>query len=331
MFRTVPDTYSKVAAAKERPHRASSANNAISALPSSQIMQLQRTVGNRRIGEMLGLAPSVGLGGRTIQRSLGDTVKVTWSQSELSKLWVKMRDRSEGKDQMPNFDSKFKPAEGDAEVTPKEILTQLVADLNDEKLTERELAEKIIEHPQIKPLYLNPRLRQTKDVPSIGDATGDAAIEAVIKACLFYHVTFERNVEAIRTGGLKASKGGSGTGVSTFGRDDKTAQSTYNKWSKGHTFITKLVSEAQGYKAKMEKEEPARIIHVFSTPYFTMNEGKVDIDSKAGLKFEGDLNAIGDGTTLNENAKKVLLHAFVDLPIKPTADDIQRVYTASYG
>lgn len=292
-------------------------------------MQLQRTIGNRGVGQLLGLAPaSRGSGGMLVQRELQDKEKILWNNQSLSGLWSKMVNRSEGKEGMPGYASAYTPEGEEAETTPRDILLELG---DGQRYTERELAEIVVQHPRIKPLFLNPRLRQTDDEIQLGGSSGDAAIEKVIRACLFYHATFAKHVEDIMNGGLKASKGGKGEGVSEHGRNEAEAKKTYNKWSRGHVFVTKVKSEAQGYRDKMSEKDTAKIIHVFSTPSFTKAEGKVDIDSKAGIKIEGDMKAIGDGTMLNQNAENMIAHALQQLGVDAAGGDIQRVYAGTFG
>ncbi|TNJ60667.1 hypothetical protein FE784_35585 [Paenibacillus hemerocallicola] len=321
------DTAARSAISTGREHYSGSA--AHTTLPAGRLMQLQRTIGNRGVGQMLGLAPaSRAPGGTLVQRELKDTTKVVWNNDKLSGLWGKMVNRSEGKDGMPGYTSTFIPEGEAAATTPRNVLLELG---NGQSYTERELAEIIIDHRQIKPLFLNPRLRQAGDEIALGGSAGDAAIKKVIQACLFYHATFDKHVNDIMSGGLKASKGGAGEGVSEHGRDEVDAKATYNKWSKGHVFVTKVLSEAQGYRDKMNEKEAAKIIHVFSTPFFTKAEGKVDIDSKAGIKMVGDMKAIGDGSALNKNAENLIGHALKELDVAVADGDIQRVYAAEFG
>ncbi|MGQ7887136.1 hypothetical protein [Paenibacillus sp. WC2504] len=284
----------------------------------SQMMLLQRTIGNQAVANMVQrrITPQTAQG-TVIQRSLDDETKVTWTHIKLSALWTKMRDRSEGKDGMPNYGGNIRDA---------------MADYVNTVHTERELAEIIVNREPFKAIFLNPRKNQQDD--AIADPGGniDQAIQAVLAACIFYHATFEENVADILAGGIKASKGGKGSGISTHGRDNAAANATYNKWSKGHSFITKSRAEANGYKEKMALKKPAKIIHILSLPAFIDDSSmKVDIDSKAGLKYEGDLDMIGDGAKLNDRALKVIHMGLKQMNRTALDAKILEVYTANYG
>lgn len=283
----------------------------------SHIMMLQRTAGNQAVSEMVRrMAVQQTASNPVIQRSLDDSAKKKWKDSDLSALWVKMRNRSEGKDNLPSYG------------TVRDDMAQYV----DRELTERALAEEIINTEPFKAMFLTPRLAQSEDAIANPNGTIEQAIKKILDVCIFYHVTFTENVEAIAEGGIKANKGGKGSGVSTHGRDDPEANATYNKWSKGHTFITKSTSEAAGYKAKMEESgKTAKILHILSNPTFTKNEMKVDIDSKAGLKYEGDLKAVGDRTQLNQTAISLVVTALREMNLNADASKINEVYAAHFS
>ncbi|MGO4546458.1 hypothetical protein AB4Z29_16815 [Paenibacillus sp. 2TAB23] len=282
-----------------------------------QMMMLQRKVGNQAVMQMVrqqnSKHPAQSL---VIQRALKDADKVVWNNDKLSKLWVKMKDRSEGKDGIPGY----------ADV--KAGLAGYIGQSH----TERELAEIIINTAPFKAMFQAPRQHQEDDVFVNPGGSIDDSIKAILRATIFYHVTYTKHVDAIYTGGIKASKGGKGEGISTHGREDADANATYNKWSRGHTFISKSKSEADGYYAKMNTaENPAKIIHVFSMPHFIKSEMKVDIDSKAGLKYEGDLNMIGDGSKLNAHAMRVIRQGLTLMKVEASDAEILGVYTAVYG
>lgn len=284
----------------------------------SQMMLLQRTIGNQAVANMVQrrITPQTAQG-TVIQRSLDDDTKVTWSHIKLSALWTKMRDRSEGKDEMPNYAG---------------IVKENMEVYVDTSHTERELAEIIVNRAPFKAMFLNPRKNQATD--TIADPGGaiELAIKAVLAGTIFYHATFEENVANILAGGIKASKGGKGSGISTHGRDNAAANATYNKWSRGHSFITKSKSEANGYKEKMALKKPAKIIHIFSMPAFIDDDSmKVDIDSKAGLKYEGDLDMIGDGAQLNDKALRIIHTGLKQMNRTALDAKILEVYTANYG
>lgn len=287
-------------------------------------MHLQRTIGNRGVGRMLGLSGSGGPGGRTVQRSLEDSKEIVWDHHKLLALWIKMKDRSEGKDALPAFHEKFRPESGGAETKPETIAMELG---NGARCTEREMAERLLQHPDLRQLFLQPRLRQIDDEVELDGLAGDDAIAQMITACLYYHVTFTDNVADIKEGGLRAGKGGGGDGVSEHGRDDAKAKDTYNKWSKGHVFITKSRAEAKGYLEKMAQKRQATVIHLFSMPYFTRTQGKVDIDSKAGIKVDGDMRAVGDGESLNAQAVSLIASFSRACGLPVEGSEVQRVYS----
>lgn len=289
-----------------------------SAIPSMQhIMMLQRTVGNQAVMQMVQRQISQHTAqGPVIQRALNDSTKKEWDNDKLSALWGKMKERSEGKDGIPGY---------------RDVQAGLAAYI-DQIHTERELAEIIINTAPFKAMFLAPRQRQGADEIANPGGSIDASIKAILDATIFYHVTLTQHAEAIYTGGIKANKGGKGAGVSTHGREDAEANATYNKWSRGHTFITKSKTEANGYFAKMNKDgKTAKIMHVFSLPSFIKSDMKVDIDSKAGMKYEGDLDMIGDGAKLNSNAMRVIRAGLLEMKLEAADAKILEVYQANYG
>ncbi|MFD2672638.1 hypothetical protein [Marinicrinis sediminis] len=281
----------------------------------SLLIQAQTTMGNQAMVQMMKNHAS---GRPVIQRSLDDAEVKTWSQNTLSALWNKMRTRSEGKESIPYF---------------SDVRTQLLDEYEGETFTERVLAEQIILNAQFRNFFISPRLHVTEDEVPVREGEEKAdTIRRVIAACRYYHATFAQHKDAIMAGGLKAKRGGQGEGVSTHGRDDVDAQATYNNWSLGHVFITPSLSEANGYRTKMQDSGngDAVIIHVFSHPTFTRDELKVDIDSKAGLKYEGDLKGIGDGETLNAQAISIIHRALqgMNVSVSATTSEIQDVYAS---
>ncbi|RTE10330.1 hypothetical protein [Paenibacillus whitsoniae] len=304
----------------------SEAISEISSLSSlAQMKMLQRTIGNQAVAQMvqrrISAAPSSAQG-PVIQRSLDDKDDVTWTTIQLSALWGKMVGRSEGKENIPNY-----PA-----------VQAHLAGFVGQTHTERALAEKIINLPAIKPMFMNPRKQHLSDTITDPGTNDDDAIKKVLAATVFYHATFEDNIPGIFASGIKASKGGKGNGISTHGRDasgaNAEAKKTYNAWSAGHTFITKSKTEAEGYRSKMQTNggKNAKIIHVFSLPSFIDDSFmKVDIDSVAGIKYEGDLTMIGDRTQLNGNALRVVQQGLKNMNRNVNDADIQRVYLANYA
>ena len=109
-----------------------------------------------------------------------------------------------------------------------------------------------------------------------------------------------------------AKKGGLGSGVSTHARSNGSggAESikTYNAWSKGHVFISPLSSEAKSYAVKMKENssKETKVIHIFADPDWAAADIKPDLDSKAGLKTDGDMKLIGNGQQLNQKALNLL-------------------------
>lgn len=269
--------------------------------------------------------------GIVIQREFNDDETVTWDRDKLSRLWRKLKGKPGTREDCPNY--------GTVDGTLRGLY-------DGQAYTERELAEEIIKHSNYKDYFRDNRMHTNlpdQNTVDFGEDTDeevrDKIIRKAIRNCMYYHATQTRYTEDILDKGLKASKGGQGEGISTHGRADMAegAAQTYNDWSRKHTFITKDIGEATGYRNSMAQNsgQACEIIRVFSTPSFTAEEFNTDIDSNHGLKYKGDMTGIGlaDGR-INNMAQTVVLAALKELPaidgrdIDFTKGDIVRVYQA---
>lgn len=258
--------------------------------PRPDALMLQRTVGNRGVTHLV-----------RIQRDYDDEVAVTYDTTQkLSPVYVKFKNAQGGKG-LPSWGTLTKD--------PSEIL----ADLLGTTCTERAMAERLAHHREVRPLLVSPRARPLEPAAQEGMSLQEAIMTA-LEITAYHHATFEAAVPGILAAGLRASQGGQGAGISTHGRAQgaggEAARQTYNKWSLGHVFITPERGEAVGYAKKMKARtgRDTTVIHVLALPDWVRSDAKVDVDSKAGLKVDGNLLMIGDGAMLNRRAVTMVQH-----------------------
>lgn len=268
-----------------------------------------------------GTSPVQRFAGTVVQLAYDDTAQITVDRDALSGIWRKLKANAKGGADFPNFGDVF------------DHLSALL----DRSMTERALAEQVSRIPAIREILLDPR-RKSLEAPSSSTETLKVATKRAVRATVYFHATLSENVDAIFRDGLTIGKAGKGAGVSTHARSDDRggtdAQATYNKWSSGHVFITPDKSEAVGYRDKMKEKsgKEAKVIHIFADPDWMQSEGLVDVDSKAGLKTDGDMTLIGDGASLNPRALR-LITAIVSR-IKgaaPAADVVTAAYLSVVG